>query len=146
MPTDLLPQPCPDATATAKRHKILIIEDDRATADVLSFRLAQQGFDTVLAARGKQGLAMASSECPALIVLDLRLPDMDGFTLCERLVDSPDTCGIPVIILSGMERPDIVRRSRAAGCHFFVRKPYDPNALLALIRQAIGECCGWDGT
>ena len=50
---------------------------------------------------------------------------------------------IPVIILSGMERPDIIRRSRAAGCQYFVRKPYDPNALLILVQHAIGETRGW---
>jgi CheY-like chemotaxis protein len=76
-----------------------------------------------------------------LILLDLRLPDLDGFTLCRELVDAPETCDIPVIILSGMERPDIIRRCRAAGSQYFVRKPYDPNALLVLIHEAL---VGWD--
>jgi CheY-like chemotaxis protein len=67
----------------------------------------------------------------------LGLPDIDGFELCQQLVDDEATSEIPVIIVSGNDSPDIVRRARAAGCHFFVRKPFDPNALLALIRQAI---------
>jgi CheY-like chemotaxis protein len=75
--------------------------------------------------------------------LDLRLPDSDGLTVCQKLVDSPETCGIPVIIVSGMEHPEILRRCRAAGCHFYVRKPYDPNALLVLIRQAIDDTSHW---
>ena len=74
------------------------------------------------------------------MILDLRLPDVHGFSIpAEQLVDAAETCSIPVIMLSGMERPDIIRRCRAAGCTYFVRKPYDPNALLVLIRQAIGE-------
>ncbi len=73
----------------------------------------------------------------------IRLPDIDGLSVCERLANSPDTCDIPVIILSGMERPDIIRRSRAAGCRCFVSKPYDPNALLIFIRHWIGENHGW---
>lgn len=128
---------------TEKRQTILIVDDDEAMVDVLSRRLKQQGFKTISADSGTAGLAAAQSQIPALIVLDLRLPDTDGFTVCQRLVDSAETCDIPVIILSGMERPDIIRRSRAAGCNYFVRKPYDPNALLVLIRQALDESESW---
>ncbi len=124
---------------TPKRPTILVIDDDEALSDVLSQRLRRQGFDTVTADSGTRGLAVAKTKCPSLIVLDLRLPDMDGFSICEKLADSTDTCDIPVIILSGMESPDIIRRARLAGCFYFVRKPYDPNALLVLIRQAIEE-------
>ncbi len=77
-------------------------------------------------------------------MLDLRLPDADGFEVCQQLADSPETCAIPVIILSGLEEPDILRRCRAAGCQFFLRKPYDPNALLTLIRQSIDDATHWD--
>ena len=135
-------EPKLESVTTDKRDRILIVDDDEALADVLSRRLGQQGFEAISADCGRDGLAKARSDRPALIVLDLRLPDTDGFTICEQLADSPDTCSIPVIILSGMERPDILRRSRAAGCHYFVRKPYDPNALLTLIRQAIREAGG----
>ncbi len=124
---------------TGRHQRILIIDDDEAMVDVLSRRLGQQGFQTVAADCGAAGLAIARAELPLLIVLDLRLPDKDGLAVCEDLVDSAETCGIPVIILTGMERPDIIRRCRAAGCQYFVRKPYDPNALLVLIRQAIAE-------
>ncbi|HUT88605.1 MAG TPA: response regulator [Thermoguttaceae bacterium] len=140
---DLLKQPELDSQDAGERETILIVDDDEAMADVLSRRLRQQGFETVTADTGASGVAVAQSLEPALIVLDLRLPDTDGFTVCQRLVDSPVTCHIPVIILSGMERPDIIRRSRAAGCSFFVRKPYDPNALLVLIRQALDERKAW---
>jgi putative two-component system response regulator len=121
------------------RRRILIVDDDEALADVLSTRLARQGFETTVADSGELGLVKARDEKPSLILLDLRLPDMDGFELCRELVDDEGTCEIPVIILSGLEQPDIIRRSRAAGCVYYVRKPYDPNALLALIQQAIEE-------
>jgi CheY-like chemotaxis protein len=143
MSTELLPRPELASEKTSEPETILIIDDDEAMVDVLARRLKQQGFETVTADTGAAGLAIARSLLPALIVLDLRLPDTDGFTVCQRLVDSAETCHIPVIILSGMERPDIVRRSRAAGCSFFVRKPYDPNALLVLIRQALDERRAW---
>lgn len=86
---------------------------------------------------------MARQDPPHLVLLDLRLPDMEGFELGEQLADDPTTAGVPVIVLSGMERPDIVRRTRAAGCRFFMRKPYDPNALLVLIKSALEESSIW---
>lgn len=141
---DVLEKPEPASLTTGKRPRILIIDDDDALADVLSHRLEQQGFETITTETGDSGLARARSDRPVLIVLDLQLPDIDGFAICEQLADSSETCTIPVIILSGMERPDILRRCRAAGGHYFVRKPYDPNVLLILIRQAISEADGWD--
>jgi CheY-like chemotaxis protein len=140
---DILDRPelAPESSAT--RPSLLIVDDDEAMVEVLARRLHQQGFDTVVAQSGTAALALARSQRPALILLDLRLPDRDGFSVCQQLVDSPETCHIPVIILSGMERPDIIRRCRAAGCDYFVRKPYDPNALLVLIRQALHERKAW---
>ena len=145
MVVEVLEKPAPVAAEEDKRPTILVVDDDQALADVLSRRLKQQGFDTLLADCGELGLAKARSQSPALIVLDLRLPDIDGFSICRELADSSATCQIPVIILSGMEHPDIIRRSRASGCCYFVRKPYDPNALLVLIRQAIEEASNWSG-
>jgi DNA-binding response OmpR family regulator len=143
MTLDILEPLEAESDSAQRRHTILIVDDDEALADALSRRLRQQGFDTLTADCGRAGLAQAKVDRPSLIVLDVRLPDIDGLSICQQLADSPATCGIPVIILSGMARPDIIRRSRAAGCTYFVRKPYDPNAMLVLIRQAIEEASGW---
>jgi CheY-like chemotaxis protein len=145
MSFNLLANPKLVPQGTDRPETILIIDDDEVMADVLSRRLRQQGFDPLTAQSGAAGLAAAQSRHPALIILDLRLPDIDGLSVCEQLVDSSETCDIPVIILSGMERPDIIRKARAAGCYYFVRKPYDPNALLVLIRQALHERHCWAG-
>lgn len=140
MSTDILDSPQLEPADTKKPYQVLIVDDDEAMVDVLSLRLTRQGFKTLSSNSGQKGLELARSERPSLILLDLRLPDVDGLTICQELVDDCETCDIPVIIVSGMERPDIIRRCRAAGCEYFVRKPYDPNALLVLIRQAID---GW---
>jgi CheY-like chemotaxis protein len=139
MGVGLLEQPQLAPRKTRPHTRVLIVDDDEAMVDVLSRRLSQQGFETIAADSGEAGLTLARTELPLLILLDLRLPDQDGLAICEELVDSSETCDIPVIILSGLDRPDIIRRCRAAGCHYFVRKPYDPNALLVLIRQAIAD-------
>jgi len=141
--SNLLVQPQEESSVAEKRPSILIIDDDEALSDVLSHRLRQHDFNTITSDSGESGLGQARAELPDLVLLDLCLPDLDGFSICEQLADSPETCDIPVIILSGLERPDILRRCRAAGCHYFVRKPYDPNALLVLIHQAIRERREW---
>ena len=143
MHAHVLEQPQARAHAVTRPQRILIIDDDDAMVDVLSQRLNRQGYEILVATSGDEGLAMARRQVPHLVLLDLRLPDADGFSVCQELADSAETCAIPVIILSGMERPDIIRRSRTAGCQYFVRKPYDPNALLILMQHAIGEARGW---
>lgn len=127
-----------------RSQMILIIDDDEAMVETLSCRLIKQGYAIAQAETGAEGIEMARRDRPALIVLDVRLPDTDGLSVCQKLADDPATAHIPVIILSGMERPDIIRRSRAAGCQYFVRKPYDPNALLLLIESAINESRQWE--
>jgi CheY-like chemotaxis protein len=132
------------SAATAQRRRsILLIDDDQGQVAALAHRLAKQGYRTLAAGSARYGVEVALAQQPDLILLDLRLPDADGFEVCAQLTDHPDTCFIPVIILSGMERPDIVRRTRAAGSQYYVRKPYDPSALLILIERAIAEAQNW---
>ncbi len=119
-------------------QSILIVEDDQQLAEALSIALSRQGYRTFSAHRGDEALRLAEQIQPSLILLDLWLPDANGLDVCAQIDESPATSGTPVIILSGMEGPDVVRRSRAAGSRFFVRKPCDPNALLVLIEHEIG--------
>ncbi len=133
----------PDETSATVQHSILIVDDDSGQTEALSYRLRSQGFQTLTALCGKEGLAVARAQHPHLVLLDLGLPDIDGLQVCERLADDPTTCTIPVIVLSGMARPDIIRCARAVGCRYYVRKPYDPSALLILIESAIHETESW---
>ncbi|MEQ8787905.1 MAG: response regulator [Pirellulaceae bacterium] len=143
MQTSAAPQFDPVLAPAPRRHSILIVDDDQDQVTVLDQRLRGQGYDTLLAHTGGSGAEIARKQRPSLVVLDVRLPDTDGFSVCARLADAPETCAIPVILLSGMERPDIIRRARAVGSQFYVRKPYDPNALLILIQNAIREAETW---
>jgi CheY-like chemotaxis protein len=138
-----MPEASAQRCAVTEPFTVLIIDDDHDQAHVLCERLERQGYKTLSANTGRLGQTIAETQRPNLVLLDLRLPDIDGFDVCQHLSDTPDTSHIPVIILSGMERPDIIRRSRAAGCQYFIRKPYDPNALLILVQQAIDEALHW---
>lgn len=139
MQSDLVVDPRRQLLEHRVSRPILIIEDDESAGEVLAIRLQRQGYQSLWSKTGRGGLELAHSERPNLVLLDIRLPDADGFDICRRLDEDPATCDIPVILLSGMERPDIIRRARAVGCHYYVRKPYDPNALLILIERAIDE-------
>lgn len=122
---------------------ILIVDDDADQADVLSHRLHSQGYETLTADSGELALNLVRAERPHLVLLDLCLPDADGFDVCRELSDDQSTTSIPVIIVSGEERPDVLRHARAAGSQYYVRKPYDPNALLILIESALAAGEPW---
>jgi DNA-binding response OmpR family regulator len=144
MNAGLSEQQQPQASSSHEQQRLLIIDDNDDWRRILGIYLGRQGYEVLTAPSGAEGLEIARSREPHLVVLDLVLPDTDGFTVCQELADAPETCGIPVIIVSGMEHNDIVRRARLAGCLFFVQKPYDPNALLVLVRQALNENMGWE--
>jgi DNA-binding response OmpR family regulator len=139
MVSEVLPTPESSPVATQLPPTVLVVDDDPAMAEVLCVRLKDQGYRVLTAENGCDGLSLARRETPALVLLDLGLPDVDGLMICQELADSTETCAIPIIVLTGRDTPDLVRQSRAAGCHYFLRKPYDPNALLTLIRQAIRD-------
>ena len=128
----------------AERHFVLIADDDESQVAALELSLSRQGYDTFSAHSGPSALKLARQQRPDLILLDVQLPEMDGLRVCTHLADDVATCHIPVIILSGMARPDIVSCSRGAGCKYFVRKPYDPNALLTLIEHSIAGAGEFD--
>jgi len=139
MISELVVEPQSELVNHRTSRPILIVEDDESMAEVLAIRLERQGYEAIWTTSGRKGLQLAQRERPNLVLLDLRLPDALGFDICQQLDEDPATCDIPVIILSGMEGPDIVRQARSAGCQYYVRKPYDPNALLILIERAIDE-------
>lgn len=143
MSSTLLPAPELAPVSTGNQRTILLVDDDTDQTDILAQRLGKIGYRTIEAHTGVEGLSKAREESPDLIVLDVRLPDLSGFEICQQLGDDPATNLIPVIMLSGMERPDIVRTARSVGSQFYVRKPYDPNALLILIKTAIDEADSW---
>lgn len=132
-------QPEPVAAIVERPAAVLIVEDDVSLSTALSLSLGHQGFETHTSRSGNRGLEMAREKRFAAVLLDLHLPDSDGLDICQQLVDDPRTCDVPIIIVSASDRPDVLRRCRAAGCQYFIRKPYDPNALLILLRHAIDE-------
>ncbi len=131
------------ATTPSERgmRRILIVDDDHSQSEALACHFDGQGFKTMTADNGPDGMRIAHEQQPDLVVVDMRLPGADGISVCHQLNDASDTCDIPVIVFGAMERPDIIRRRRAAGSHYLIRKPYDPGALMMLAEAAMNDGC-----
>lgn len=116
--------------------KILMIEDDASIASALSIRLTAQGYEALSASDGRSGLALASEQMPDAILMDIRLPDIDGIEVCHRLKDDPRLAKIPVIFLSANIN-DVARGEAAgAGAVACIAKPYEIRDVIAAIEAA----------
>lgn len=117
--------------------RILIVEDNEMNRDVLSRRLARHGFEILLAADGLDGLTVAQSEQPDLILMDLSMPEIDGWE-CARLLKAQDsTRSIPIIALSAHAMIGERERALGAGCDEFDTKPLDFAGLLEKMERLL---------
>ncbi len=117
--------------------KILYVEDNDDNIYMLRGRLTRAGFEVAVATDGEQGVAMAASEAPDLIVMDLSLPGLDGWEATRRLKGAPATRPIPVIALSAHAMEGDRARALAAGCDDYDTKPVDFPRLLGKIRTLL---------
>jgi CheY-like chemotaxis protein len=111
--------------------KILIVEDDELNRDMLSRRLQKKGYETLIAVDGSEGVAIAQAELPALILMDMSLPVMDGWAATRQLKSMPQTRSIPVIALTAHALAGEREKALAAGCDEFDTKPIELARLLA---------------
>ena len=120
-----------------QKKKILIVDDERDIVKALMIRLQANGYEVVTAFDGAQGVFMAHKEKPDLIILDIRMPAGDGFSVAERLKSSMHTFTIPVIFLTGSPEKNAEEKAMALGARFYIKKPYDPEELLDAVKRAI---------
>jgi len=119
--------------------KILLIEDNEMNRDMLSRRLTMRGFDVAVAIDGASGAAAATAGQPDLILMDVSLPDMDGFEVTRLLRSQPATASIPVIALTAHTMETDRLRAAEAGCQDYDTKPVDLTRLLAKITALLPE-------
>jgi DNA-binding response OmpR family regulator len=108
--------------------KALIVDDDRVLSDVLAFTLRREGFEILQAYDGKAALQCWESEQPGLIVLDVNLPVLDGFSVCEQIRRQGDT---PIILLTVRGEEDDIVRGLKIGADDYIVKPFSPRQLVA---------------
>ncbi len=119
--------------------KILVVEDDQDIRFLLMETLADIGYQVIEAGDGGTGLRKAVEEDPAIILLDIMMPVMDGFQVLERLKDNPDTHPIPVIMLSAKGQEQDIMRAMRGGAWGYVVKPWNPDDLESKVRNAEAE-------
>ena len=118
--------------------RILLVEDNEMNRDMLSRRLRRRGFEVLIAVDGAQGLAMATSEKPQLILMDMSLPVLDGWEATRRLKAASDTGGIPVIGLTAHAMATDRDKCLEAGCDDYDTKPVDLGRLIDKIERLLG--------
>ena len=118
--------------------KILYVEDNEDNVYMLSRRLKRKGFEIVIAVDGEQGVEMASSEKPDLILMDLSLPKMDGWTATKHIKSNNELKSISIIALSAHAMEEHKQRALDSGCNDYDTKPVDINRLLSKISEQLG--------
>ena len=136
-----------DAGATAR---ILVVDDDDLIRQMVRDLLELAGFAVWAAVDGAEGLAQAAAVRPDLILLDLMLPDLDGYTVCRALKADPATHAIPVIFLTASADPGLNHQAYAAGAAACLTKPFEVAALLTVVNTTLQgvarrESTGTDG-
>ena len=119
--------------------KILLVEDNEMNRDMLSRRLARNGFEVVMAVDGGQGVAMAASEKPDLILMDMSLPVIDGWEATRRVKSQEATKNIPIIGLTAHAMSDDRDKAIDAGCDEYDTKPVELERLIGKMERLLGN-------
>lgn len=117
--------------------KLLLVEDNEMNRDMLSRRLEKRGYSLALAVDGGQGVALAKSELPDLILMDMSLPVLDGWDATRQIKADPATKGIPVIALTAHAMESDRQKALEAGCDDFDTKPVELARLLVKIEELL---------
>ena len=118
--------------------KILLVEDNEMNRDMLSRRLQRRGYEVATAVDGESGLTMTKTEMPALVLMDMSLPGLDGWEATRQLKADPATRAIPVIALTAHAMAGDREKALAVGCEDFDIKPIDLDRLLGKIEALLG--------
>ena len=125
---------------------ILIVEDYRDNRDVTNLILADAGYRVSSASDGLRGLYLAARDLPDLILMDLALPGLDGWTATQRLKAFPLTQNIPVVAFTAHVRQEDIARAHAAGCIAVITKPFEIDTLLNTVAQVLNSSVSAWGT
>ncbi len=125
------------AAARGAQGRVLVVEDEQDVAELIRYNLTREGYEVVVASNGADALKTARELLPAVILLDIMVPQLNGWEVCRRLKQEADTSGIPVIMVTGrVEEGDKVLGFEL-GADDYVTKPFSPRELVARIRAVV---------
>lgn len=128
-----------EVSAASTRPTILLVDDDRLVLGVCSAALEDHGYRVVMATHGQAGIAMAQRERPALILLDIMMPDMDGFEVCRHLRADPALRHTPIILMTAMKEPELEAKGAEAGATLSIRKPFNPEQVISAVERVLSK-------
>lgn len=123
--------------STFGRAKVLCIDDDRLLLGLVKDAIETHGFEALTATDGPSGLALAKVHRPDIILLDVMMPKMSGFEVCQHLRADPKLKGTPIIIFTAMADPDLKTKGHEAGANLSIPKPFNPTQIIVLIKKAL---------
>ena len=118
---------------------ILIIEDQEDNRRIMRDLLTSAGYKVIEAVTGEAGVMSAEAHCPDLILMDLRLPDIDGYEATRRIKAKSKLAQIPVIAVTSYALSGDDAKAFEVGCDAYIAKPYSPRALLAKVKELLGD-------
>ena len=133
------------ANETTVMPKVLIVEDNELSRDMLSRRLRRKGYEVLVAVDGSEGVAMVKQEKPDIVLMDLSLPDMDGWYATRVLKEDEATANIPVIALTAHAMSGDREKALEAGCDDYDTKPIDLRRLLSKMSRFVPDPEGGTG-
>jgi two-component system cell cycle response regulator DivK len=115
--------------------KILVIEDNEQNLYLVTFILEAHGYEVVQARDGREGIIRAAQVHPALILLDIQLPKMDGYAVAQELKSNPELSDVPIVAVTSYAMAGDRERILAAGCTGYIEKPINPETFMAQVEQ-----------
>ena len=122
-----------------EKKKILIIDDERDLVDFVKIRLETNDYQVFSAYSGEEGIVTCVRENPDLVLLDILIPKIDGFKVCQALKKAPSTAGIPIIMLTAKDRTEDIKSAKEAGADGYIIKPFDSATLLLSIKDQLAK-------
>ena len=116
--------------------KILLVDDDERLRELVLMTLGNE-FEVIEATNGAEGIDAARSEEPAMILLDVNMPGLDGFSACAAITGDPSTQHIPVVMLTGRAHQGDIRKGRRVGARDYIVKPFSPTGLLNKVYEVL---------
>jgi len=124
---------------TDPKKKVLVVDDDRSLTELLQMVLEDAGYEVTLAENGREAIVSAAKEPPDLVVLDVVMPEMDGWATSDHLLSHERTAKIPIIFLSARVGAEDQLRGWYRGAFDYLTKPFDIQELLEKVSQALAE-------
>jgi CheY-like chemotaxis protein len=122
-----------------KRNRILVVEDEESLLKLESILLSSKGYSVTGVMDGRSALEEVKANQPDLVILDIMLPELDGFEVCRQIKEDPETRHIPVLILTAKKNSQDLARGQQVGCDAYITKPFKSAKVLDMVQELLSR-------